>query len=63
MGEQGFNVSPSQGIALMSLAELIRTGDVIIRSGWDADEDYEASAASLLKDVAQEIALQVENGD
>jgi hypothetical protein len=40
----------------MSLAQLLREGDLAIRG--DEDEDVEAAYA-LIADVAQEIALQV----
>lgn len=52
-------ISPDQGLRLMALGELVRSGEVIVRSGYDADEDHEESAKALLIDVAQEIALQV----
>lgn len=51
-----FELSPSQGVQLMALAEMLRDQDLAIRG--DEDEDIEA-AYSLLSDVAQEIALQV----
>ena len=49
-------ISPSQAIHLMSLAQLLDEGDLVIRG--DEDEDVEAAYA-LIADVAQEIALQV----
>ena len=49
-------LSPSQGVQLMSLAQLLREGDLAIRG--EEDEDVEAAYA-LIADVAQEIALQV----
>jgi hypothetical protein len=49
-------ISPSQAVQLMSLAQLLREGDLAIRG--DEDEDVEAAYA-LIADVAQEIALQV----
>lgn len=51
-----FELSPSQGVQLMALAEMLRGQDLAIRG--DEDEDIDA-AYSLLSDVAQEIALQV----
>jgi hypothetical protein len=51
-----FEISPSQAVQLMSLAQLLREGDLVIRG--DEDEDVEAAYA-LIADVAQEIALQV----
>jgi hypothetical protein len=55
-------LSPMQGAQLMALAELVRSGEVIIRSGYDADEEHEETVKALLLDVSQEIALQVHNG-
>ena len=54
-----FSISPSQGVQLMALAELIRTGELVIAMGFDPDEDAADTASKLLLDVAQEIALQV----
>jgi len=49
-------LSPSQAVQLMSLAQLLRDGDLAIRG--DEDEDVTAAYA-LIADVAEEIALQV----
>lgn len=54
-----YTLSPSQGIALMSLSEMLKAGDLAIHG--DDDEAIEA-ANELLADVAQEIALQVGEG-
>jgi hypothetical protein len=49
-------ISPSQAIQFMALAQLLRQGDLAIRG--EEDEEVEAAYA-LIADVAQEIALQV----
>lgn len=51
-----FELSPSQAVQLMSLAQLLREGDLTIRG--EQDEDVDAAYA-LITDVAQEIALQI----
>ena len=51
-----FTLSPSQGVQLLSLAEMISAGDVDFR-GYDLED--EKNARKLIADVAQEIALQV----
>lgn len=62
--EPGFYISPSQGVQLMALAEMLKADDLHIRL-WDGDEWVvdETSAPALLLDVAQEIALQVNQND
>jgi hypothetical protein len=54
--ERSYTLSPSQGVALMCLSEMLKEGDLAIRG--DDDEAVD-SAVELLADVAQEIALQV----
>jgi hypothetical protein len=54
--DKSFEISPSQGFQIMALAEMLKNGDVSFRG--DEQED-EQSAAALIADVAQEIALQV----
>lgn len=54
--EQGFNISPSQGHQLLALWEMLRAGDLSIHGD---DGKAIEGAASILQDVAQEIALQV----
>lgn len=54
-----FELSPSQGVQLLALSEMLRCEDLAIRG--DEDEAIEAAYA-LLHDVAQEIALQVGAG-
>jgi hypothetical protein len=53
--DQEFTLSPSQGVMLMEMAELLRHGEIEIRGdGEDPENAYKA-----LMDIAQEIALQV----
>lgn len=52
--DQGFTLSPAQGIQILCLAALIKGGDLVIEGSADAE-----SAKKLIVDVAQEIALQV----
>jgi hypothetical protein len=58
--QSGYVLSPSQGVRLMALAEMLRAGDLQFRG----DEPDEAeSAADVIADVAQEIALQTAAGN
>lgn len=61
IGDERGNVciSPSQAINLLSLCDLVRAGDLAIFGDAAADVD---AAKSLLADIAQEIALQVHDG-
>jgi hypothetical protein len=49
-----YRISPSQGVQLLALADMLKRGDLSLRG----EPDDEQAAASLVADVAQEIALQ-----
>jgi hypothetical protein len=53
---ESYSLSPSQGIQLLALADLLKRGEIAFRADEERDEQH---AAALIADVAQEIALQV----
>lgn len=59
MPEQ-YIISPSQGVQFLGLALMLKEGDLSFRGHEQEDEE---SAANLIADIAQEIALQVGTGD
>ena len=55
----GFIISPSHGVQLMALAQALSHGDLVLAYGVDPEECLADAAEELLRDVAQEIAMQV----
>lgn len=49
-------LSPSQGVRLMALCAMLNDGDLSFRGHEAEDED---AAAGVLRDIGQEIALQL----
>jgi hypothetical protein len=54
--DRDFTISPSQGIQLLSIADLLKHGAIEIRGDGEGPDN----ARKAIMDVAQEIALQVE---
>jgi hypothetical protein len=51
-------LSPDQAIRLIALASMLKEGDVAFR-GYEEEDELEAAA--LVRDIGEEIALQVNN--
>lgn len=56
MDEQEIKLSPSQGIKLLSLCAMLKDGDISFRGHEQEDED---NATAAMRDIGQEIALQI----
>lgn len=56
----GCNISPSQAVQLMSLAVLVKDGELLLKS---ENNDMATAAFKLIQDVGQEIALQVKKDE
>lgn len=58
LAEPDFRISPSQGLQIMAIGEMLRTGELEFKLNGGGE-----TATAALIDVSQEIALQIDQGE